>query len=131
MYEELFSRTSGQVEQMMAPARKMQGLMVDHFSRMTDFQMQRLQNYSEIGLNQLRTMQEVRNPEDFQAFVERQTEMLKSTSEKLSADFSEVAEMQRSLAEELQKLARESFDGAVAGTGKQPRQPTSQAKKSA
>ncbi|MCP1674057.1 phasin family protein [Natronocella acetinitrilica] len=131
MYAELFSKTTDQMQQLMAPARKMQEVMVEHVARLADFQMDSMKQYSEMTIGQLRSLQDVKSPEDFQQLMSGQSELLKGFTEQMSTDISELTKLQRDLSEELQKLSQESMSSYAEGARKQARQAVSTAKKSA
>ncbi len=131
MYTELFSRTTGQMEQALLPARRLQQLMVEHTARLADFQLQSLKNYSEMGIDQWRALQDVKSPEDLQALLTRNTELVKTLSEKLSTDINELTSLHRLLGEELQKVTQDTFNGAMEDAAGETMEPAAASKPTA
>ncbi|MFV8835482.1 TIGR01841 family phasin [Aquisalimonas sp.] len=123
MYTEMFEKTNTQFEQMLNPVRKAQSTMLDHVARITDFQMEAVKHYSELGIDNLRALKDVNDPQSLQAYVTKQTEVAKSLGEKVTADMNEFVKINRGFAEQLQKLAQ---DGVTAAS-EQAKQQTKQA----
>ncbi|MEX0730643.1 MAG: phasin family protein [Aquisalimonadaceae bacterium] len=113
MYTELFSKANHQLEDMMQPARRLQGAMVDHMAKVTDFQLDTLRGYSELGMKELRALQDVNDPQSLQNFMSQHAELLRTFSEKISRDMNEMVKLQRHFAEDLQKVGRESASRVV------------------
>jgi len=109
MINELFSKANNQLGDMMVPTRKLQGVFVKHMERVTDFQLHTLRHYSEIGLQQMRALQDVSDP---QTFMTKNAEMLKSFNENMSSDMNEFVKLQRHFAEDLQEVGKEGAEKA-------------------
>lgn len=109
MYQEMLSKASDQMDQMFLPARRMQQMMVDHMSRMVEFQVACMRGYSDLCMEQLQAMQAVKTPEDMQAFLNQHADMVKTASERMSADMNKVVGLQRDFSEDLQKVTQESL----------------------
>jgi len=118
MYEDVFNKANGQMDQILNPARKVQEVMVDHMSRMVEFQVACMRGYSDLCLEQLRTMQTVQSPEDMQMFLNQHAEMIKAASEKMSTDMGRMVSLQREFGEDLQKVTQESMSGMLDGAKK-------------
>ncbi len=131
MFTEMLSQSNAQLEQAMQPARKFQSAVVNHMAKVTDFQMEALKTYSELGLDELRALHKVEDGDSLQAYVSKHTELMKAVSEKLSGDMTTLMQMQRGFGEELQKLAQESLEKAGESARKQTRQAVATARKSA
>lgn len=113
MYQEMLSKASDQMDQMFLPARKMQQMMVDHMSRMVEFQVACMRGYSDLCMEQLQAMQAVKTPEDMQAFLNQHADMVKTASERMSADMNKAVGLQRDFSEDLQKVTQESLSGLM------------------
>lgn len=123
MYTEMFEKTNAQVEQMMNPVRKAQSTMLDHVARIADFQVEAVKHYSALGIDNLRALKDINDPQSLQAYVTKQTDVAKSLGEKVSADMNEFVKINRGFAEEMQKLAQ---DGVTAAS-EQAKQQTKEA----
>ncbi|MCC5812637.1 MAG: phasin family protein [Ectothiorhodospiraceae bacterium] len=131
MFTEMLSQSNAQLEQAMQPARKLQSAMVNHVAKVTDFQMEALKGYSELGLDDLRALQQVQDGNSLQAYVSRHAELMKTISEKMSGDMQTLMQLQRSFGEEVQKLTQEGVEKAGETARKQASQAATTVKKSA
>ncbi len=113
MYQEMFTKANDQMDQMFTPARKMQQMMVDHMSRMVEFQVACMRSYSDLCMEQLQAMQSVKTPEDMQAFLNQHADLVKTASERMSADMTKVVGLQRDFGEDLQKVTQDSLTGLM------------------
>lgn len=108
MYQELFGKGTAQLEDLMVPARKFQGLVVDHFGKLADFQMDALRAYTDMGLEQLRAVKKIDDAKSFQDYVAGQSKVAKTLSEKLSQDVNTLTALSKNFGAEVQKLAQEN-----------------------
>ena len=128
--QDVFNKASGEIDQMLSPARKVQEVMVDHMARMVDFQVSCMRGYSDLCLEQLKSMQSVQSPEDMQAFLNQHTDMIKAASEKMSSDMGRMVSLQREFGEDLQKVTQESMSGIMQQPVRKAAAKASTAKKS-
>jgi len=108
MYQELFGKGTAQLEDLMVPARKFQGLLVDHFGKLADFQMDALRAYTDMGLEQLRAVKNIDDAKSFQDYIAGQSKVAKTLSEKLSQDVNTLTALSKDFGAEVQKLAQEN-----------------------
>lgn len=113
MYADLFSKANHQIEDIMQPARRLQGTVVEHMAKMTDFQLDTLRSYSELGLKELRALQDVNDPQSLQQYMTQHADLLRTFSEKMSSDMNELVRLQRHFAEDLQQVGREGASKVV------------------
>lgn len=109
MYSEIFGNVSKQLEGVTAPARKMQEAYVEHLASLTEFHVEALRGYTELGLNHLRAVQGVQDP---QALISSQTELLKTLGERANQDASTLTKIQQDYASQVQGLTAESVKTA-------------------
>jgi len=107
MNRTLLNKATHQFEDVMVPARKLQGAFVNHMERVTRFQLVTMRQYMDLGIRQMRTMQSMDDP---RAFMNSNADLLKSLNANLTRDMTEFTRLQRNFAEELQGVGRESSE---------------------
>ena len=108
MYQELFGKSTAQLEDLIAPARKFQGLVVDHFTKLADFQLNALRSYTDLGLEQLRAVKNVDDAKSFQDYVSSQSKVAKTVGDKVTQDVNTLAALSKDFTAEVQKLAQDN-----------------------
>ncbi len=129
MYQELFGKSTAQLEDLIAPARKFQGLVVDHFTKLADFQLDALRAYTDLGLEQLRAVKNVGDAKSFQDYVSSQSKVAKTVGDKVTKDVNTLAALNKDFTAEVQKLAQENV--AKFGQAAKPAAPKAAAAKPA
>ena len=109
MYTEMFNSMQDQMEKLAAPVRKFNNATIDHMSKLVDYNLTTMRNYSEVAIEQVRALQTVSDPKSLQAYINAQGEAAKSLSEKVAKDANELVELQRGFAEQVQKLSEEGL----------------------
>lgn len=127
MYTEMFDKTSTQMTQFLNPLLNAQGKVVDHVAKIADFQVEAVKNYSELSFGTLRALTEVKDPQSLQAYVTKQTEVAKSLGERVTADMNELVKINRSFAEDLQKMTQQNVSNATEQAKKATKQATASA----
>lgn len=113
MYQEIIDIYTAQAEKFMAPAQQFARLSLSNAEKMYALQLEIAQSYVDLGVEQMKALIEVKDPESLQAFVTKQVDVARNVSEKLLADAQAVADLGNSFNNESQKLARESLTAAV------------------
>lgn len=113
MYQEIMDIYTTQAEKMFAPAQQFARLSLSNSEKLYALQLEIAQSYVDLGVEQLKAMIEVKDPESLQAFVTRQVDVARNVSEKMIADAQAVAELGSKINAETQQLARESLNAAV------------------
>ncbi len=108
MNEDILNKTTAQFETYLAPARKVSSLMIEHFAKVSEFQLEAFKAYSDLGVEQLRSVSKVTDAKGLQDFLSGQTKVAQTVSEKLNSDASTLAGFGKDLTAELQKLTQEN-----------------------
>ncbi len=108
MYEDFIKQANTQFEQLLAPQRKLGNLYVDYVAKLANHQLEAARAYSDLGMEQLRSLVKVSDAQGLQAFAEGQAKVAKTLSEKLSQDASTLAGLGKDFGTEVQKLTQES-----------------------
>jgi phasin family protein len=113
MYQEIIDIYSAQVEKLIAPAQQFAMLSISNGEKLYAMQLEIAQSYVNLGIEQVKALVEVKDPESLQAFIAKQVDVARNVSEKLIADGQAVAELGNQFNSETQKLARESMSAVV------------------
>ncbi|MCC5810152.1 MAG: TIGR01841 family phasin [Ectothiorhodospiraceae bacterium] len=108
MYDDIIKQANSQLEQFIAPSRKVSGLYVDYFAKLTAYNLEAAKAYSDLSVEQLRSLSKVSDVKSLQSFVDSQTKTAKTISEKLSQDANTLAGLGKDFSAELQKVAQEN-----------------------
>lgn len=108
MFEEIFEKTNAQLNDLLAPAKKFNALVVDNFEKLAQFQLDAVRSYTDLGLEQLRAALEVSDAASLQAYVSNQQKVAETVGKKLTADAETLANLSKSFTVEVQKLAQEN-----------------------
>lgn len=113
MKHDLYDNVSKQQENLVATVQKLNRLAVANVEKLVALNMDTLRNYSDLSLNSLKALVEVKTPEALQAYLGKQGEVIKSVGEKLVADAKVVAELGVEFNQQAQKITQESFQAAA------------------
>lgn len=108
LYDEILNKTNAQFETYMAPARKVSSLVIEHFAKVSEFQLEAFKAYSDLSVEQLRAAAKVSDAKSLQDFLSNQSKVAKTVSDKLNEDASTLAGFGKDLTAELQKLTQEN-----------------------
>lgn len=109
MKYDLFENVSKQQEAMMATMQKLNKLAVGNVEKLVSIQMSSLRNYSDLSVQQLKDLTEVRTPQQLQEYFTKQTDSAKVLAEKALADAKVAAELGVEFNKEAQKISQDSF----------------------
>lgn len=113
MKYELFDSMTKQHETMVATIQKLNKLAVTNVEKLVKLQMDALRSYSDLSLQHLKELAEVKNPQLLQTYLSKQGDTLKVLSEKVVTDAKAVADLGVEFNKEAQKIAQESFEAAT------------------
>ncbi|KAB7627210.1 phasin family protein [Alkalilimnicola sp. S0819] len=131
MYAEIINKTTEQFQQLQAPVKQFNSLVVDHMDKLTQFQLDAAQSYAELGMQNLRAALEVKQPQDLQQYVGQQKSVAETVSKKLNDDATTLVALNKGFVEGVQKLAEEAKPVAAEAPKAKPAARKSAARKSA
>ncbi len=108
MYEEMLKNANAQFGELLAPARKLNALLLDNAEKLSSFQLEAMRSYLDLSLSQVRGALEVNDIQSLQAYVGNQSKVAETFGQKLSEDASNLAHMGKEFGAEVQKLAQEN-----------------------
>jgi len=114
MNNDVFDTASVQAEKLLAPVKEFNKLAVANVEKLAQLQVSSLQEYSALGIAQLKAFSEVNDPASLQDYVGKQSEFLKTVGEKLASDARAVAELSKEFNAGAQQLAKESVEALAA-----------------
>lgn len=105
----LFENMNQQQQNMLATLQKLNKLAVSNVEKMTVLQMNTLRNYSDLTVQQMQAIAEVKSPQQLQDYLNQQTESVKAMAEKIVADAKAAAELGVEFNTEAQKIAQDTL----------------------
>jgi len=129
MQENILNAFAEQAKTMYAPMAKFNSLFVENMEKMTDFQLNAIKTYAELGIDQMKKAAEVKDAETMRTFTSAQAEAATALNKKIMEDakaFSDMAMDFKSQVESIMEEAR-STAAATATTSKPVAKPKSAA----
>jgi|HigsolmetaGSP11D_1036233.scaffolds.fasta_scaffold02179_4 phasin family protein len=108
MYDDILSKASERLNELLAPSRKFNALLVDNLDKFAKFQLESARVYTDLALEQLRAALQVSDADSLQTFVSSQRKIAEEVSKKLASDAETVASLSKDFTAEVQKLAQEN-----------------------
>ena len=109
MSNETSKQIQSQIEDTVAgPARTYASLVLEHFEKLTNLQLETAKTYAETGLHQARAALEVKNPSDLQSYVEKQQQVAKELSDRIQGDVEKVTSLNQAFMQNAQKITEDS-----------------------
>lgn len=115
MTDTILSLYKDQTDRFLGPARDFNKLAVAQFERLAQLQLESLQDYTELGLAQIKSASAVKDVADIQDHLGRQNEILKSVGEKFAADVRAMLDIGKTFGDEAQQIARDGVSGIKPG----------------
>ncbi|MFD2192338.1 phasin family protein [Pistricoccus aurantiacus] len=100
------------------PARSLAGKMLDYTEKLANVQRGALNNYAELGFQQMRSALDVKNAEDLQSYMEEQQEAAKKVSEQMKSDMEEVRSISQEFMQQNQEVTQDAMQRGQEATEK-------------
>ncbi|MDH3694203.1 MAG: phasin family protein [Gammaproteobacteria bacterium] len=101
-----------QSEKYLAPAIELNKLAIKNTEKLVKMQIANMQSYSKLGMDSWKAALEVKDADSFQAYAEKQREVMQDTAKKLTEDAKEVAELGNVYSNEARKIFQDSVKEA-------------------
>ncbi|ELR65461.1 hypothetical protein C942_01075 [Photobacterium marinum] len=108
MYTEMFKSFSEQTEKTLAPYVKFNKLFTKNVEELTELQLTAVRSYSELGLNQLKALSDVKDMQSYVAFNSQQLEALTKLSQQLIEDSNKFNAIAQTFKTEVEELVAEN-----------------------
>lgn len=113
MNDPMMNQYTEQLEKLFtAPARAYTKLAMAYVERMIEAQIDTVQSYSAIGIQQARAALDIKDSQSFQHYAESQQAVAQDLSNRFKADAEKVAAMNQDLVNETQKLMESNVNAA-------------------
>ncbi|MDO8330131.1 MAG: phasin family protein [Fluviicoccus sp.] len=113
MNPDFLANFNEQARKMAEPLAKMNQVMLKNAERMTEFSLNTIKNYSELGLNHLRHAAEVKTPEAATDFSAKQTELVNTISQQILQDAQRLTELGNAMRNDLLEVMGDSYTQAT------------------
>ncbi|ABE59811.1 MULTISPECIES: phasin family protein [Chromohalobacter] len=113
MQDKMFSAFSEQTRGFFEPMRKFNGLMLDNMERMTEYQLDAMKRYSQLGVERMRAASEVKDAEGMRDFTTQQADMLNALSKQMLEDARAMADISLKFKSELEDMMAEAGQNAA------------------
>ncbi|MDK2776107.1 MAG: phasin family protein [Pseudomonadota bacterium] len=129
MQENILNAFTEQAKTMYAPMAKFNSMFVENMEKMTDFQLNAIKTYAEMGLEQMKSATDVKDADSLRTFTAAQAETVSALNKKIMEDakaFSDMAMDFKTQVESIMEEAR-STAATTATTAKPAAKPKSAA----
>lgn len=109
MYENLLQQLSEQSQKMAEPVTEITSLTVDYIEKISQFQVNAVKAYTELGMDQLKNAAAIKDPDSLQDFIGKQTDMAQTVSKKIAEDAQTLAKLGEVFASDIQNLAKKDL----------------------
>lgn len=106
--QEQFSKSMQQMHKLLEPSRKLNQLMLDHAEKIAHLNIEAARKYNQLALEQIRNAMSIRDPESLQEYLNSQGKIMQTVSSKISEDATALADLNKNMGEEVQKIAQEN-----------------------
>ncbi|MBZ5486382.1 phasin family protein [Halomonas aquamarina] len=104
MQDKMMDAFNAQTRQMFEPMRKVNSLMLNNMERMTQYQLEAMKRYSQMGTERIRSATAVQDAESLRDFGAQQAEMMNEISRQMQEDARVMGEMSLQFKTEMEKL---------------------------
>jgi len=108
MQDKMMDAFNTQTRQMFEPMRKVNSLMLNNMEKMTQYQLEAMKRYSQMGTDRMRSASEIDDADDLREFAAKQAEMLNELSQQMQEDAKTMGEMSMEFKAEMEKLFSEA-----------------------
>ncbi|MFC3680816.1 phasin family protein [Bacterioplanoides pacificum] len=116
MQENILNAFAEQAKTMYAPMSKFNTLVVDNMEKMTEFQLNAIKSYADLGLDQMKKASDVKDAESMRAFTASQAEVASSLNKKIMDDAKALSDMAMDFKTQVETLMEEARSSAAATT---------------
>lgn len=108
MQDNMMNAFNTQTRQLFEPMRKVNSLMLNNMEKMTQYQLEAMKRYSQMGTQRIRSATDIEDAESLREFGAKQAEMLNELSQQMQEDARAMSEMSLEFKAEMEKLFSET-----------------------
>lgn len=114
MQDSILNAFSEQAKNLYAPMAKFNSLYVENMEKMTEFQLNSIKSYAELGLDQMKKASEVKDPESMRTYTAAQAEAATALNKKIMEDAKTFSDMAMEFKSQVETLVEEARTTAAA-----------------
>lgn len=107
--QDFINQLNDNAQKMFEPLSKLNKAFLKNAEQMTEFSLNTMRSYSEIGLDNLRQVTEIDSPESAKDFSSKQAEMLNGISQQMLSDAQRLTELGKNMQEEVVQVMTEVY----------------------
>lgn len=108
MQDTIVNAFTEQAKTMYAPMTKFNSLFVENMEKMTDFQLNAIKSYAEMGLDQMKKASEIKDAESMQSFTAAQAEAASALNKKIMDDAKIFSDMAMDFKTQVESIVEEA-----------------------
>ncbi|MBM97304.1 MAG: phasin family protein [Oceanospirillaceae bacterium] len=108
MQDTIVNAFTEQAKTMYAPMTKFNSLFVENMEKMTDFQLNAIKSYAEMGLDQMKKASEIKDAESMQSFTAAQAEAASALNKKIMDDAKVFSDMAMDFKTKVESIVEEA-----------------------
>ena len=116
MQENILNAFAEQAKTMYAPMAKFNSLFVDNMEKMTEFQLNAIKSYADMGLEQMKKAADVKDAESMRSFTATQAETASALNKKVMDDAKAFSDMAMEFKTQIEGIMEEARSTAAAST---------------
>ncbi|MCG3811401.1 phasin family protein [Photobacterium damselae] len=109
MYSDFFKTFTDQTEKTLQPYVKFNKLMTKNVEVLTELQLNAIRTYSEMGIEQMKAVGEIRDVTSLAAYNSQQMTVLTKLSQQMVEDSNKLQSIAKEFKEDLEKLSSENL----------------------
>lgn len=108
MQDKMMESFNEQTRQFFEPMRRLNSLLLGNMEKMTEYQLEAMKRYSQMGTERMRSATEIKDAEDLREFGTEQAQMMNELSQQMMEDAKALSEMSQAFKNELEQLFTET-----------------------
>lgn len=108
MQENILNAFAEQAKSMYAPMAKFNSAIVGNVEKLTEFQLNAIKSYAEIGLDQMKKATEVKDAESLRTYTAAQAETVTALNKKIMEDAKALSDMAMEFKAQVESLVEEA-----------------------
>ncbi|AVQ87978.1 MULTISPECIES: phasin family protein [Plesiomonas] len=109
MSTEIFKTFADQAQNFYAPVYKYNRLLTENLEQLSKVQLSAAKAYSELGLEQIKAVGDIKDPQSLVAFGNKQLELVNKISKQLLDDTQKLSSMNEQFKKELETLTKDQL----------------------
>ena len=114
MQESILNAFTEQAKTMYAPMAKFNSLFVENMEKMTEFQLNAIKSYSEMGMEQMKKAADVQDADSMRSFTATQAESASALNKKIMEDAKALSDMAMDFKTQVETIMEEARSTAAA-----------------